>query len=272
MSHLDASLKVKVQVTNPGHFFACCGLLEIAHRIWPGAEGWFGEKSGFLLTAATTGTGPDIDGILLECLRHMQLSGLSDDEQKERQTLEQEKRTLKRQRKGLAEDKEVRLKQLGELARGGRLQVRAPDHASYAFSLDLDWWRGADEAVPKTWAGLQEVHKVARAAQDALSAAGETTSILDHACVLRLPAEYRRARTGRNDAVEPFYFDARRFGHALDVGFSLDAIGADTVAHPAVELLALIGLQRFRPKVVPSREPKVKAKNSPIQDEPEGGT
>jgi CRISPR-associated protein Csb3 len=84
--------------------------------------------------------------------------------------------------------------------------------------------------------------------------------MLDYACVLRLPAEYRKARTGSNDAVEPFYFDARRFAHALDIGFSLDKIRANTVAHPAVELLALIGLQRFRPKVVPSSEAKVKAR------------
>ncbi|MBX5446394.1 hypothetical protein [Sphaerobacter sp.] len=30
-----------MDVTNPGQFFACCGLLEAAHRLWPGAEGWF---------------------------------------------------------------------------------------------------------------------------------------------------------------------------------------------------------------------------------------
>jgi CRISPR-associated protein Csb3 len=251
---------VRVDMANPGHFFACCGLLEIAHRIWPGSEGWFAEESGFLLTAATHEPGPNAAEILLQCLRDMQLNALSDAEQQERQALEQEKRMLKKQRVPLAEDKEVRRKQLGKLARVGPLHVRPPDGASYAFSLDLDWWGSEDEAVPKTWAGPQEVHKVARAAQDALSAVAETTFMLDYACVLRLPAEYRRARMGRNDAVEPFYFDARRFGHALDVGFSLDAIGAETVAHPAVELLALIGLQRFRPKVEPSSEPKVKAR------------
>ncbi|MBI4605511.1 MAG: hypothetical protein HY721_26395 [Planctomycetes bacterium] len=30
-----------MDVTNPGQFFACCGLLELADRLWPGAEGWF---------------------------------------------------------------------------------------------------------------------------------------------------------------------------------------------------------------------------------------
>ncbi len=39
------SIRVKVDVTNPGQFFACCGLLELADRLWPGAEGWFEEGS-----------------------------------------------------------------------------------------------------------------------------------------------------------------------------------------------------------------------------------
>lgn len=43
MSTLEPSLSINVDVTNPGQFFACCGLLELADRLWPGAEGWFEE-------------------------------------------------------------------------------------------------------------------------------------------------------------------------------------------------------------------------------------
>jgi CRISPR-associated endonuclease/helicase Cas3 len=35
------TITVNVDATNPGQFFACCGLLELADRLWPGAEGWF---------------------------------------------------------------------------------------------------------------------------------------------------------------------------------------------------------------------------------------
>jgi CRISPR-associated protein Csx14 len=35
------SIRIAVDPTNPGQFFACCGLLELADRLWPGAEGWF---------------------------------------------------------------------------------------------------------------------------------------------------------------------------------------------------------------------------------------
>ena len=37
------SIQVAVDPTNPGQFFACCGLLELADRLWPGAEGWFAD-------------------------------------------------------------------------------------------------------------------------------------------------------------------------------------------------------------------------------------
>ncbi|MGA7495216.1 MAG: hypothetical protein WBX00_00645, partial [Isosphaeraceae bacterium] len=45
-----ASMSVKVDVTNPGQFFACCGLLELADRMWIGAEGWF-ESAWFHISA-----------------------------------------------------------------------------------------------------------------------------------------------------------------------------------------------------------------------------
>ena len=45
MSVSKASILVNVDVTNPGQFFACCGLLELADRLWPGAEGWFDDRA-----------------------------------------------------------------------------------------------------------------------------------------------------------------------------------------------------------------------------------
>lgn len=50
MTYPEPSFSMNVDVTNPGQFFACCGMLEIAHRLWPGAEGWF-SKGLFHITA-----------------------------------------------------------------------------------------------------------------------------------------------------------------------------------------------------------------------------
>jgi CRISPR-associated protein Csx14 len=49
MTHTAPGISVNVDVTNPGQFFACCGLLELAHRLWLGAEGWF--QSGLFSVA-----------------------------------------------------------------------------------------------------------------------------------------------------------------------------------------------------------------------------
>jgi hypothetical protein len=45
------TIRIKVDPTNPGQFFACCGLLELADRLWPGAEGWFADNNCEFLIA-----------------------------------------------------------------------------------------------------------------------------------------------------------------------------------------------------------------------------
>jgi len=43
MNFNENIITIPVDVTNPGQFFACCGLLELADRVYQGAEGWFEE-------------------------------------------------------------------------------------------------------------------------------------------------------------------------------------------------------------------------------------
>lgn len=236
---------VNVDILNPGQFFACCGLLELAHRLWPGIEGHFearGSQASFIVQAPTS------DGLkcLLDHLCRCDISGLTEEEQQERRQLEERKRQNR-----LSDTEEERRKELGRQAREGKLYLKDP------FHLTLDWWQTESEDVsPKTWAGRQEIHKIARAAQKALCEALRNNlnlfNLLDYGCVLRTPSEYAQETRGTAKPVEPFCFDARRYVHALKVGFSLDLQDAEIVAYPAVELLALIGLQRFRP--VPSSE------------------
>jgi CRISPR-associated protein Csb3 len=47
------SIRVAVDPTNPGQFFACCGLLELADRLWAGAEGWFEGREFRILSGGT---------------------------------------------------------------------------------------------------------------------------------------------------------------------------------------------------------------------------
>lgn len=44
----ESAIRVRVDATNPGQFFACCGLHELADRLWSGVEGWFNNDSFYL--------------------------------------------------------------------------------------------------------------------------------------------------------------------------------------------------------------------------------
>jgi CRISPR-associated protein Csx14 len=56
MSYPESNITINLDVTNPGQFFACCGLLELADRLWPGAEGWFGDCDRTFCISSTGGT------------------------------------------------------------------------------------------------------------------------------------------------------------------------------------------------------------------------
>src|ERR1700722_10903518 len=96
-----ANIQIPVDLTNPGQFFACCGLLELASRLDEKAEGWFegGEfkllcESSFsslidsLRKAAVTNTMSAIQNARLE-----NLSAMSKKE-REKSGLEDEKKSL----------------------------------------------------------------------------------------------------------------------------------------------------------------------------------
>ena len=195
MNYPRPDITIQADVTNPGQFFACCGLLELAHRLCTDATGWFHSELSTFEISAPDGSilQPDLIGELRRCA-----------------ISEREK---------------------------GKIQIGPP------FNFTLDWWEANnDDLKPlKTWAGQQKPHKIACAAQNALPEKTER-ALLDIGAVM-----LEKKGQGQPKKVEPFYFDARRFAPALDMGFSLDAHDAETTAHPTVELLCFIGLQRFRP-------------------------
>lgn len=48
MEYPNHDIAVQVDTANPGEFFACCGLLELADRLSSGAEGWFDSHQFFV--------------------------------------------------------------------------------------------------------------------------------------------------------------------------------------------------------------------------------
>ena len=76
MNTAEATIRINVDPTNPGQFFACCGLLEFADRLWPGAEvvACFSalrfQRSLFSLSAQVPLCSSDLVKLLVNCERN----------------------------------------------------------------------------------------------------------------------------------------------------------------------------------------------------------
>ena len=202
-------ITVDVDVTSPGQFFACCGLLELADRLWSEALGWFDGPQFHIASAGRLEE-------LIECLIHAELTATNPDD---------------------------------KTSTGIRLG------SPFGSVLLINWWKedqtgSRDGRELKVWAGSMESYGIARAMQKALASINsKRPDLFDQGLVVPDP-------DSPNKKKEPFYFDHRRAAnaHSRDVGFAPNDLGLTTLAHPAVELLCLIGLQRVLPvKVQKSR-------------------
>jgi CRISPR-associated protein Csx14 len=173
------------------------------------------------------------------------IDGMTDTEKRELELLKTQKKALKTQDQQPSQADQDKLKELGQLERVGALHLRDP------FCLRLDWWQSGDTddgaPIAKTWAGRQEIRKIARAAQETLILATADENLLSQIYALRTPSEYRKDVGKEGDQMAGFYFDAQSITHSRDVGFSLDKQKIKSQTSPAIELLCLIGLQRFHP-------------------------
>ncbi|HEX3659669.1 MAG TPA: hypothetical protein VHV55_28030 [Pirellulales bacterium] len=129
------------------------------------------------------------------------------------------------------------------LKENGKPQESPPIHFGAPFNLLLDWWDDDDavQAGFKTWAGGQTILGFVNGMFDHVRRMGQ----FDHGFLVRAPIAIEKPK--------PFYFDSRISRlTSLDLGFSAEKF--TTAFSPAVELLSLIGLQRFRPSTVVQRE------------------
>jgi len=214
MSH--HTLRVDVDVTNPGEYFACCGLLELAHRLWPSAEGWF-EPGTFCLGCCSDAM--SIGTIINRLLALPELS------------------------------KSVNWRQRIGKSKLQPLTLEFPES-----TLVIDWWRnelkppgkGSRESCSasefKTWAGNQSPQQIVY--DRLLPAIEKIRAGVDETKWFRA----REPLTGR------FGFDYSASPEKLDAGWSPDALNIKVGSMPVVELLAMIGLQRFRPSRLKSRQ------------------
>lgn len=199
---LDADLR------NPGQFFACCGVLELASRLWPGSEGWFageGSRAAFLV-ATHSGHNNPLGEIV---------SKLCDSED------------------------------LVVIAADENIDDVQPDRQPVVllpFNLRLDWWLDSygdgDKSELKVWAGQQTPMRNMNSLRQVwreIHSPG-TTELIS-------AKFFRQCRPMKGR----FGFDPSASWEALDVGFSPDEQNIPVQTSPATEILAAIGLQRCRP-------------------------
>lgn len=225
------NITIPVDLTNPGQFFACCGLLELASRIDPRSQGYF-RNSDFILET----TADDFLEAFFLC---------PVDVDKSFQSSSQES------------DEEVAASEVEDSHRGRVFPMRlgAP------FDLLLNWWTEVDaqEQKLKLWTAGQRVtdlllghHK-----QKKRKRKGRPDEILrlytpstrEHFAKVAHshPNDWLRTAVPI-DSPAAFSFDSRLSrNNALDLGHFTHGTLAFS---PAIDVLCLIGLQRFRPKTI----------------------
>jgi CRISPR-associated protein Csx14 len=212
----QSTIKVAVDLSNPGQFFACCGLLELAHRLWPGAEGWF-ESGAFCVSRS---------GTILELLASFLVS---------------DPLPLSNLSNGLP---------VKPIISPLRLEVQEKPEVS----IVIDAWLRIDDngAFPVVmgnppwnfWSGQQTSSGIWK-----LLAAGARKQLAKvQRDELEDLFEFRVLLSGR------FGFDPGAAWNARDVGFSPNAQGMEVATSPLVELLAAVGVQRFRPSMARDRQ------------------
>lgn len=232
MKKMQPNIQIPVDLTNPGQFFACCGLLELADRLWPGAEGWFEASGTFCIASSGSFT------LLVEAFKDAELrSSLTANELKRLGTL------MSVSKAGLS------VETLVEKARLQRMWKVEVVHVGSPFNFQVDWWHDerGDRLDPKTWAAKQLVMEII----------GDLHSAIQH-----MPSsDYNDVWPYMRSVGRRFNFDSNlgAMGSAIDVGFSFDALEGskrnrvDVACRPFVELLAFIGLQRCRPVKMKSK-------------------
>jgi CRISPR-associated protein Csx14 len=210
------SIRINVDPTNPGQFFACCGLLELADRLWPGAEGWFTDGQFHISCAGNLST-------LLAVL-------LMDPPDQ-----------ITRLEKGLEVKPLI-------------APLRFSFNGGSTHDLTLDAWVTIkiekNEAVAVAnppwnfWSGQQTSFRIWRDLRTALAEQLQTIA----------PDKFENLFAHRVLLSGRFGFDPGAAWNALDVGFSPNEQGIEVASSAAVELLAAVGIQRFRPGMADGRQ------------------
>jgi CRISPR-associated protein Csb3 len=221
------SLTLPLDPKNPGQFYACCGLLELAARLDVNAVGWF-DCDRFEMNGCVDGLLDRLFGCDVQVNITDDANGRTDDE-------------------GGADDEPQINPHRGRIP---SMRLLEP------FHLLLDWWRDdrAQKQKLKTWTAGQRVTDVFVGDHKKRRSKGGASlvyipSMREHfrRAAQEYPLDWLRAGLPI-EAPSSFGFDSRLSRNsALDLGHTE---GGTFRFSPAIDVLTLIGFQRFRPNMV----------------------
>jgi CRISPR-associated protein Csb3 len=229
------NITLKVDVSNPGQFFACCGLLELADRLWPEAEvvAAFStprfERSRFCLSASAVFGSGDLVRKLLQGVRKADKSirpimGSNGKPVADARKITPVVLTLFRERQLLAEFVAD--------------TKRIPLVLSEPVSLRLNWWLdelAGKQAEFKLWGS----HLTSEGLISDMVRAVTVDAVTDDTVL--------ESRIGLSSRIG---LDVRSSWNTLDEGFSPNDQNLPVDTYPLTELLGAVGLQTFRPAQV----------------------
>lgn len=230
MTKPEPTIRVNVDLTNPGQFFACCGLLELADRLWNGAEGAFTDSgTRFTIFRTNQANNENTSSELISAIASCPITSTMSENQ-----VILLKKLMNKKKNTFTNEKMIQKDTLSALWKKEQIRLNEP------FNISIDWWEdqfaGGDKF--KTWAGKQFVLDIVKGMQKALRCESWNTIP---------PDEWLNIQT--NDGNLPLYFDSNIGGQSssLDVGFSLDSLDMRYQTRPLIEFAAFVGMQRFRP-------------------------
>lgn len=210
MNESSPQIKIDVDPTNPGQFFACCGLLELADRLTSKAEGWFeNDKGEFVINAET-----DLE------------------------TLTQ--KIVDAEMKFLDKDDEADNTKKIQIQKDSAVLIGEP------FMIRIDWWKkpSKDGGKFKNWAGRQKIHNILNCLRDSLKEIVKKSEVgcdlLSQGNHCKSPPLYFSSDFGSHSS-------SIDVGFSLDALQGTPRTRMKILIMPVTEIFAFIGLQRFRP-------------------------
>ncbi len=206
------TVSLRVNPANPGHYFACCGLFELAACLYPDVFAHFEQQENnqwwFILSKNKENSSLWLFTDFLQEIVKAEIRELTPDDKAK-----------------------------------GVIQICEP------FNLILDWWRYEERSIGKlkTWAGQMSVCSIAKDMQQALKAEitenqNEINKILFMSSIKTAGQPYYFNADYAGNA------QAQDVGFSIDK-LTKGGVKIKTASVPAVELLCLVGLQRARPQL-----------------------